>query len=60
MPLGRCWGPLGSFWGPIGDLLGHLGAVLGASEPVLKRREADKARMLKSFKNLRESMIFAT
>ena len=57
-PLGRYWGPLASFWSPLGGLLGHLEAVLGASWPVLERREADKARMPKSIKNLREMHDF--
>ena len=50
-PLGPSWGPLGPSWGPLGGLLGCLGAILEASWVVLERREAEKARMPKSFKN---------
>ena len=52
-PLGPSWGPLGPSWGRLGGLLGRLGAILGASWAVLERREAEKARIPRSFKNHR-------
>ena len=53
-PLGPSWGPLGLFWGSLGGLLGYVGAIFGASWAVVERREAEKARTPKSFKNLRK------
>ena len=52
--LGPSWGPLGPSWGHLGGLVGDLGAILGASWAVLSRRKAEKAKMPKSFKNLRK------
>ena len=67
--LGGLLGRIGGLLGRLGALLGRLGALLGASWAVLgreleaswvvlERREAEKARIPKSFKNLRKSNDF--
>ena len=52
--FGPSWGPLGPSWGALEALLGRLGALLGAFWAVLERRDDEKARTLKSFKDPRE------
>ena len=58
---GTVLGPPGPSWCSLGSLLGCLGADIGASWAVLERRETEKARTRKSFKNYRQkSTIFAS
>ena len=57
-PLGPSWGPLGPSWGRLGGILCLLRAVLGASSAVVERREAEKAKTLKSVNQLRKLCVF--
>ena len=49
--LGASWAVLGVLLVRLGAFLGRLGEVLEATWAVLERRDAEKARTQKTFKN---------
>ena len=57
-PSWGSWGALGQSWGRLGGLCGCLGAIMGAFWAILRRRESQKGRIQKTFKNHRKTNKF--